>query len=126
MRANVRPMQMDYQNNLIQAQGLSKLGGADAIRGNFGQRLFDLNTKFNASQDDYNNQRLTYNEINQQREMLGLEPISMPESTIWEAPQTKTKTEPVVEKVFSPGPDGKMNGLTEELWNEREQLLRQQ
>jgi len=108
VRANIRPMQLAYQDNLIKAQNLAPSGAQSVMAGNFGQRLFDMNSRFNTAQDDQNSQRLTYNEINQQRAMLGMEPLIIPQERSF----------------FRPGQDGLVDGLNETQWNRRQQLLK--
>lgn len=87
VQANVRPMQQEYENNLMAAENLSKGGAKHAMTGNFGQRLFDMNKKFFTDPVDANSRDLTYEEINQQRNRIGLRPLRVGEPPVVVQPE---------------------------------------
>jgi len=97
VQANIRPMQAEYENNLMQAENLSKGGAKHAMTGNFGQRLLDMNQKFFTEPDDVNSRDLTYEEINKQRGRLGLRPLQTGEPLVVVQPE---EVEEVKEKVI--------------------------
>jgi hypothetical protein len=80
VKANLVPMQQLYMDNMMKAEGLSKAGKREVMRGNFGQRLLDMYGQYNVKEDQQsqNTGNLFYNELNRQREKLGEDSLIRP------------------------------------------------